>query len=393
MPTIRFQPNLDHPRKSLASDLITAVLNAVDPVAAFKKHFDPTTINAPTHILAFGKAAIPMTNAAIECLGTNFARATVISTPTLCAQAQFKNSFVDLLAADHPLPSHLSINATNQLIEHARSIPNDHQALVLISGGASAMLCSPKDGITLEHIIETTDALLRSGAPIQELNAQRSKLETLKAGGLAKILEHAARTDAYVLSDVIGDDLHTIASGPTYVPSISHTIIASNQSALDALCAWVAIEHINPTHIQRDAIGFAADEAKGIAKTLIDSIEDTPCAVCLGGEPTVDTTNTTTPGTGGPVLELALACALELTKTNFHWTVITFATDGIDGPTNAAGAIITTDMLSNKHIIAQARQALTHHNALPICDSLGATIRTGPTGTNVNDIALVIRWD
>ncbi len=397
MPTIRFQPNLDYPRKSLASDLITAVLGAVAPGAAMKRYFDPQSFSRPTHILAFGKASIEMTNAAIECLGTNFARATVISTPTLCAQAQFKNKFVDLLAADHPLPSHLSISATNELIEHARTIPHDHQALVLISGGASAMLCSPKEGITLERIIETTDALLRSGAPIQELNAARSKLETLKAGGLAKILEHITRTDAYVLSDVIGGDptenIRTIASGPVAEPDIPHTIIASNQSALDALCAWVALEHINPIHTQRDAVGFAADEAKGIAKVLIDSIEDTPCAVCLGGEPTVDITNTSTPGSGGPMLELALACALELSTTDFHWTVITLATDGIDGPTNAAGAIITTDMLKDPTTIAQAQHALEHHNALPICDTLGATIRTGPTGTNVNDIALVIRWD
>lgn len=394
MPVIRFQPDLDHAKKIMATGMIDAVLGAVDPQASLKKHFDPSDITTQTHILAFGKASIPMTNAAIECLGHRFARATVISSPELCAQTEFKNKFVDLLTADHPLPTKRNISATNQLIEHALSIPADHQALVLISGGGSAMLCAPKAGITLEQIVETTQSLLSAGAPIQEINQKRSSLEKLKAGGLCDVLKHVARAHAYVLSDVITDDLRTIASGPLIdqiPPAIKHTIIASNQAAIDALCAWIAYERIDPISINRAAVGFAYDEGKELAGLIIDSDARSPVAACLGGEPTVDTQDRT--GTGGPMLELALSCALELTQTDFRWMVITLASDGIDGPTDAAGAIITNDMINDPATIECVRNALYEHDALTMCDAIGATIRTGATGTNVNDIAVAIRWD
>ncbi len=402
MHTITFEPALDHAPKALATDLIETILHASDPSHAFKKHFDPSTINAKAHIIAMGKASIAMTNAAIECLGDQFARATVVSTPELVAQAQFKNKFVELCIGDHPLPTHRSVSAANTIIEHARSIPSDQQALVLLSGGASALVCSPKPSATLEHIVETTNALLQSGASIQKINAARAQHDTLKAGGLAKILEQAARMETYTLSDVIGDDLSVIASAPTFraIPS-PHTIIASNQTALNALCAWAAHQHITIAHLNRSALGSAADEGRQLARHLMNLPTDSasPIAVCLGGEPTVDASNTT--GIGGPMLELALACALELAQpstpqlnsgSSKSWIVFTLATDGRDGPTNAAGAIITNNMLSTPESIAQAQRALTEHSTLPACDAIGATLRTGHTGTNVNDIAIAIRY-
>ncbi len=385
-----FQPNLDPTSKNLAWGLLKTILTSTNPQAVLVKHFDSTLFTRLTHILAFGKASIPMTNAAIECLGDRFARATVISTPQLCAQAQFKHNRIELLAADHPLPTKRNINATNRLIEHAQSIPRNHQALILISGGGSALLCSPKEDVTLEHLTQTTNTLLKSGAPIQKINQTRAQLETLKSGGLARILDHVVRIDALVLSDVIGDDIATIASGPVAVPSIPHTIIANNQHALDTLIAWIASEQINLVSIQRQVTEHAAEQGKALVGKLINSDSHPPFAACLGGEPTVNTQSST--GTGGPMLELALAGALELTQTGFPWTIITFATDGIDGPTDAAGAIITNDMLKPEHI-PSIQNALDEHNTLPMCDLLGSTIRTGETGTNVNDLAVAIRWN
>jgi len=394
MPDNRFQPDLDRSRRVFATGLIDAVLAAVDPGIALRRHLDIKLFTSPTHILAFGKASIPMANAAIEALGNRFARATVLSTPDLCAQAEFKSSFVELLPATHPLPSAVSIASTNTLVEHARSIPADHQALVLISGGGSSMLCSPKPEVTLGDIIAITETLNRKGAPIETLNAERGKHETLKAGGLAKILTHTARTDAFVLSDVIGDDLRTIASGPlieAVPPSIPHTIIASNTTALNALCAWVSHEHIDAVCVERSVTGSASCAGQTLAQCLLDSTATPPIAGCLGGEPTVDAGSTQ--GIGGPMLELALAAARELIGSPFRWTVITIATDGIDGLTDATGAILTDDMLNAPSAAHLLDNALKEHNALPICDQLGATIRTGATGTNVNDIALVIRWE
>ena len=397
MHPIAFHPELDEPTRSMANSLITAVLNAADPAIALTKHLDPSIFTTPTHLLAFGKASIPMTNAAIECLGDRFARATVISTPDQVARAQFKSTFVELLAGDHPLPTERSIDAGATLIEHASSIPSDHQTLVLISGGASSLVCSPKEGVTLDQIIETTNSMLRKGAPIQEINKARSSLETLKLGGLAKLIAHTARTDAYLLCDVIDTDRHstlcTIASGPLIIPdeptTPPHTIIADNQTALDTLSAWLAIESIHPIHCEHHATGLSISHAKFLTSKLIESNCDTPCAVCLGGEPTVNAS--TSSGTGGPMLELAIAAAHELRDAPFDWTIITLATDGIDGPTPAAGAVITKHMLDtispNK-----LQDALKNHDTLPMCDTLHATITTGQTGTNINDIALFIRW-
>lgn len=400
MSMARFQPQLDLATRALAEGLVGAVLHACDPAVAFKKHDDPAAHTRPTHILAFGKASIPMTHAAIDSLGTRLARATVLAPPSLCAQASFKSKFVGLHPADHPLPTGRNIDATRALAEHARSIPADHDAMVLISGGGSAMLCSPKPRVTLEEIIETTDRLLRSGAPIGEINTQRAQLETLKGGGLARVLAHVHQTHAYVLSDVIGDDLRTIASGPlidALPPKIRHTIIAGNDTAIDAAIAWCVRQRIDCVGVRRRATGYASDDGRALARSLIESA--TPAApaliaastaVCLGGEPTVDTGKTT--GIGGPALELTVAGALELAATNLNWSIITLTTDGVDGPTDAAGAIITRDMLRDPELITAAQTALSEHNTLPICDTLGATIRTGPTGTNVNDIALAIRW-
>ena len=399
MHTIRFQPGLSHPNRVMTRGLIDAVLDAANPSNSLQKHFDQSQFTRPTHILAFGKASIPMASAAIECLGDRFSRATIIAPASLCASHAFKSKFVELIAADHPIPMQRNIDATNRLIEHAHSIPNDHQVLVLISGGGSAMLCSPRPGITLEYIAQVTQSMIRSGESIHELNAQRSKFEILKAGGLADVLAHVAQIDAYVLSDVTSDNLRTIASGPLIDPDenasdpqIKHTIIASNNAAVDAMCLWCACQQFNLCDIARGVSGFAQVEGTSLADRLVANTQPGTIVACLGGEPTVDTQSTT--GIGGPMLELALSCALQLaTGASFRWTVITMATDGIDGPTNAMGAMINSDMLDHPDRREQVQSALDTHNSLQMCDTLGATIRTGPTGTNVNDVAIAIRWD
>lgn len=394
MRTMRFMPKLDQRRRSLAQQIARTTLRAADSGAALAKHFDHGAHSHPTHVLAFGKAAIAMTNAAIELLGDRFVRATVLAPPALCADFGFKSKLVELLPADHPLPTPRNVHAAQVLGEHAMSIPEDHDAIVLISGGGSAMLCAPKPRVTLEEIIETTRSMLRAGAPIGQINAARARLETLKGGGLAKLLGHVRQSRAYVLSDVIGDDLETIASGPLidrHPPRIRHTLIAGNDTAIDALLAWCAIEGVGCASPLRHASGQSDDEGRRLAQTLLATRADAPCAACMGGEPTVDTAGSE--GVGGPMLELAVSAALELAPSKQRWSVIALTTDGIDGPTDAMGAIITSDMLDNPLSVRAAQMALREHNTLPICDTLGGTIRTGPTGTNINDIAIAIRHE
>ena len=337
-----------------------------------------------------------MTHAAIEHLGSRFVRATVITSGEIAARNQFKNKFVELLVGDHPLPGARSLESTRKLIEHARSIPKDHKVMVLISGGTSAMLCGTESSEALDQLVTQTDQLMRSGATIHELNAMRSKLDPIKLGGLARHLGHlkTEQISVYLLGDVIesGESRveSVIGSGPMWSSGIEHTIIGDNHTALDALCALLASEGIGLAFIKRRATGFASDEGIELAQALLASDDQAPCAVCLGGEPTVRVGDQ--PGIGGPMLELAARAAVELRGAAFPWTVISLATDGADGPSGVAGAVLTHDMLRAPDATERLRTAIEHHDTLGICDQLGATIRTGHTGTNVNDLALAIRW-
>lgn len=393
MVPIRFKSGLPDRERVLARDLITSVLRAADPRGAILRHLQSLPSDTPTHVLAFGKASIAMSAGAIEHLGTHFARATILAPESVTLRTQFKSKLVQTFACDHPLPTQRNIDATKALIEHARSIPDDHRVLVLISGGASAMLCMPKPRVTLGQIRQTTKDMLARGASIGELNTVRSQLETLKGGGLARELAHIAQARCYLLSDVIGDDPSVIASGPmhdAFPPRSPHTIIAGNNTAIDSLGAWCVRCGIEPVHTLRGVICGAANAGDALARQLIEHNADKPIAVLLGGEPTVDTHGSD--GIGGPMLELGVSAAVKLSEQAFDWSVLTLTTDGVDGPSNAAGMVITHSMLGTPIKRQAAWAALQHHDTLSICDTLGATINTGPTGTNVNDIAVAIRW-
>lgn len=393
MVPIKFQSGLPERERQLARDCIESVLRAVDPSRATAAHLKHLPIDQPAHILAFGKASIAMTRGAIEQLRDRFARATVLAPEPMALDAQFKSKLVATYPCDHPLPTQRNIDATRELLDHARSIPDDHRALVLISGGGSAMLCAPRPRVTLDEIRRQTNDMLRKGAAIGEINAARAQLETLKDGGLAHEIRHVRERFVLLLSDVIGDDPAVIASGPmhdAHPPSTPHMIIAGNNTALDALGAWCARSEIACTNITRGITGEAAEAGRSLAQALIDNAPGTPAAVALGGEPTVNTGDSD--GIGGPALELGLAAAHALADADFDWTVITLTTDGIDGPGEAAGCVLTASMLSNPAKRDELARALKDHDTRTMCDTLGATITTGPTGTNVNDVAIAIRW-
>lgn len=394
---IGFKPGLPARERELAESIIAAVLRGVDPTRSVLAHLRHMPNDRPTHILAMGKASIAMAHGAITHLGDRFARATILAPEILTLGNQFKNKLVTTFPCDHPLPTQRNIDATRALLDHARSIPHDHRVLVLISGGASAMLCMPRPRVTLGHIRQTTKDMLQRGAKIQELNTMRAQLEMLKAGGMARELAHVRERFVLLLSDVIGDDPAVIASGPmhdAHPPSTPHIIIASNRTALDALSAWCAHHGIRCAKINRDAIGAAADAGHTLGCDLIQTTDrndqQRPTAVLLGGEPTVDAS--CGDGIGGPMLELGLSAACVLAKTSIDWSLLAFTTDGVDGPSGAAGLVLCAAMMSNPLKQQASLASLRHHDALSMCDTLGATIITGPTGTNVNDIAIAIRW-
>lgn len=391
---IRFQSGLPEREPRIATEILRAVLRAADPERAMRAHLSHLPKDTPTHILAFGKASIAMSAGAIDALGSSFARATILAPEANTLNAQFKSKLVAMYPCDHPLPTERNIDATRHLLEHAHSIPEDHRVLVLISGGSSAMLCHPQPRASLGQIRQMTKDMLARGSSIHEINAARSQLETLKAGGLARELMHVADRYCFLVSDVIGDDPSVIGSGPmhdAFPPRTPHVVVASNASALDALAAWCAGESINCFHIDRGVGGDASDAGRSLAHRLSRASLSSPLAVALGGETTVNTHGND--GIGGPTLELTLSAALALSQHEFDWSVIGFTTDGIDGPSGVAGCVLTSSMLTAPIKRQAIESAIRHHDTLSICDTLGATIRTGPTGTNVNDIAIAIRWN
>ena len=137
-------------------------------------------------------------------------------------------------------------------------------------------------------------------------------------------------------------------------------------------------------------IDEAAQTGQSLARSLIVADEKAPYAVIMGGEPTVNAEKSD--GVGGPMLELGLSAACELTNAQFDWTVLTLTSDGMDGPSAAAGLVMTGSMLSSSTKREEARLALARHDSGTMCDTLGAKITTGPSGTNVNDVAIAIRW-
>jgi hydroxypyruvate reductase len=295
------------------------------------------------------------------------------------------------------------------------SIPDGALALCLISGGGSALVEALQDGVGLEDLQSATRNLLASGASIHELNSVRSRLSLIKGGGLLFSLRHA-RVVNLIISDVIGDDLHTIASGPT-VPAqaadadavvrtyavdvrlprprrsgadsyVRSFIIANNSAAVDAAADASRSFGYEPIVLTRTLAGEARHAGSLVGAIVADSAAGVTsfgrrsCFIA-GGETTVTVRGD---GIGGRNTEAALAAAIRL--TGVAGVALGFlATDGDDAATGAAGAIVdgdTVDALSR----SSAEIALDRNDSFTFLRERGAAVLTGPTGTNVNDLAI-----
>jgi glycerate 2-kinase len=332
---------------------------------------------------------------------------------------------IKLLEASHPVPDEMSEQAATQILASVRGLSSDDLVIVLISGGGSALMVAP-NGVTLEEKFRINRQLLNSGADIGEMNTVRKHLSRLKGGRLA--LEAApARVISLIVSDVVGDDLSTIASGPTVpdpttfqdairvlekygidsqlalehfqhsadeTPKSDHPafawvenhLIVTNATALEAARIQLGNSGIK-TQILSDSI---TGEARDAARThALEAIKLEPRTAFLsGGETTV---NVRGPGRGGRNCEFLLALALEL-KSEANLYAIACDTDGIDGVTEAAGAIITPDSLERAAKLGLDAQAMLENNdAYSFFAALGDLVVVGPTGTNVNDFRVVLR--
>ena len=356
---------------------------------------------------------------------------------------------IEVVEAAHPVPDESGIRATRRILEMVRALGPDDLVVCLLSGGASALLTAPADGLSLapETCVLTggtsalratptdgltladkqavTQALLRCGAPIQHINTVRKHLSAIKGGALARAVA-PARLVTLAISDVVGDDPSIIGSGPTVadpshasdalalidhysiqppeavmahlrargdvavppLPPSDYRLIARPQDALDAAAALAVAEGLSPIMLGDGLEGEARDVACAhgdMARRLLHG--DRPRIMLSGGELTVTVRGN---GQGGPNQEYALALALVLDGCG-GITALAADTDGLDGNGDAAGAFVDTDKpLWNGHHASSPAAQLAANNAGPALDALGDLFRPGPTNTNVNDFRAII---
>jgi glycerate 2-kinase len=355
-------------------------------------------------------------------------------------------SRIEIVEAGHPVPDDAGLDGAQRIAGLVQGLTPRDLVIVVLSGGGSALLPLPAPGITLDDYRALTGLLLRCGADIREINSVRKHCSRLQGGGLAR-LAAPARVAALILSDVVGSPLDAIASGPT-VPDRS-----TFADALAVLDRYGIADQV-PTglleHLRRGAAGAVPDTPKpgdplldGVASVLIGDNEragraavaeaqrqgfqglllttflqgeareigkavaglaqgiawgqsdlEPPACLVLGGETTVTVRGR---GMGGRNQELALAAAIALDgyplPDGVEVAVVSLATDGTDGPTGAAGGIVTADTVRRGRALGlDARGELAENDSYPYLGALGDLLITGPTGTNVNDLVFVLCW-
>ena len=387
-------------------------------------------------MIAAGKAAPAMARAAEEVLGDRLDEALAIASAPGPPLRRTR-----LLLASHPVPDERGLAAAAAVRALAESLGRDDLLLLLLSGGASALLPAPVAGITLSDKAAVTSLLLRAGAPIHELNAVRKHLSLLKGGGLARAAA-PARLVCLALSDVVGDDLSTIASGPTVpdpttyadavgilearavlgacpaavrahlaagaagdVPEtpkpgdrifarVTTRIVGSNRLSVEAAAREARRQGLRPLVLTTRLEGEAREAARVLVAMLRECVEaGRPAAppVCLlaGGETTVTVRGD---GRGGRNQELAVAAAVPLAAFPKPALLASLATDGVDGASEAAGGVVDDESVARaaRQGLAPPGHFLAASDSHAFLASLADLIVTGPTGTNVVDLTVLL---
>jgi len=384
-------------------------------------------------LLGGGKASGLMAAEMERILGDRIDEGVVIVPDTQKALPKLER--VRFEEATHPLPTEKGVLAVRRMLEVADSVGSGDLVLFLVSGGGSALMPLPILGVSLEELRDTTGLLLKSGADIVEMNCVRKHLSQIAGGRFAERVL-GAEVLSLVISDVIGDDLGSVASGPTVpdpttfamakevlerhriwekVPSsVRRTIQAGVNAAVGETPKPGSASFANVHNVlvgsnkvactaakaSLDGAGYrvrfflesVTGEARGVGKRLTDLARSGPgdgaWAVVAGGETTVTVRG---PGKGGRNQELALSAAIALRDTS-RTTLLSFATDGIDGTTDAAGAIAdstTYERARNRGL--DPVRFLDANDSHTFFEALGDLVVTGPTGTNVNDVIVVLK--
>ncbi|NOX42758.1 MAG: DUF4147 domain-containing protein [Gammaproteobacteria bacterium] len=372
-------------------------------------------------IVAIGKAAEAMTQGVIDVLGQRDYQGLVITKKNYSTFSIFDSCPVTVLEASHPIPDESSLYAGKALIEFIQQSPADAEFIFLISGGASSLVEVLPNGVTAEDLKKTNQWLLASGLTINQINAVRKTMSCIKGGRLATRLGNR-KAAMLLISDVPDNDPSVIGSGMLVADSGSNKILAT----LD-LPTWLekrvkastsmpnqgddCFKHINVKIIsdnrcaqlaainQAKLLGYdvysddgpVSGDVEQIAKKITDKlIQGQPGVYIWCGEGTVTLPEQV--GRGGRNQQLALCAACELAG-HPNILLLVAATDGSDGPTDDAGAVVdgyTIQNGANKKM--NARDYLLRADAGTFLDSIASLIKTGPTGTNVMDLIIGLKW-
>jgi hydroxypyruvate reductase len=439
------------PQGESITHILAAAVNAVEPGAAvgrFVRRFgDMLNVAGCEYelsdfrrlfLLGIGKAAVPMAESLAEFLGTRLTAALVI---TKHASAISHFPFT-ILEGGHPVPDERSLLAGEKVVEFVSALGPDDLLFCLISGGGSALVTAPVEGVTLSDMQALTSDLLACGARIDEINVLRRRLERIKGGGVVK-MANGATIISLILSDVVGNPLEAIASGPTapdptdradalsiltkyglegHTPAsvlhalrsspetpkprartgttspgepifakVQNIVVGSNLLAAQAALKQAEEEGFHPYLLRTDLQGEAREVALELATFLRQAKRNgnpipAPACIVLGGETTVTLHGD---GKGGRNTELALASVSELADIP-GVMLVTLATDGEDGPTDAAGAVVTGESYCRAARLGlQPGDFLARNDSYSFFAALGDLLKPGLTGTNVNDLTFL----
>jgi glycerate 2-kinase len=413
---------------SLLRDTLTAAVKAVTPGPALVPHLPPPP-KGRLVVVGAGKAAAAMA----QVVESHYEGTDLTGLVITRYGHSLPTHRIEVVEAGHPVPDEAGERATQRLLELVQGLTEDDLVLCLISGGGSALLAAPK-GITLQNKAALTKHLLASGADITEMNTVRKHLSGIKGGQLARAAA-PARVLSLIISDVAGDDLSSIASGPT-VPDpttfqealnildrygidapaargqlergargeeaetpkgddpiferVDNRIVASAQTALEAAASHLQSHGIIPLILTESLTGEAGEAAKfhaAIARQVVTRGQPLPrpCALLSGGETTVTVRGN---GKGGRNSEYGLALALELRGLEGVWALAA-DTDGIDGSEDNAGVMIGPHLFEQASV-QEARSHLDNNDAYSFFARTHSLLVTGPTHTNVNDLRVLL---
>jgi hydroxypyruvate reductase len=412
--------------------LRAAALQAVDPAEAVRRYLtlDDLAGAERVFVVGLGKAGVAMARAALPIVGPRLAGG-VLAVPHPPASPL---AGITVIVGGHPTPNANSLVAGRTIVELLAQTTERDLVLALISGGGSALAENPHEGITLADLEQANAALLQCGATIQAINRVRQRLSQIKGGQLVR---HAApaRVLALILSDIIGNPLDLIASGPTVpapefdvaeildryalrprlpsnvlrvcdsasipnhqlpifdpqslIPNPTNRLIASNALAGAAAAEAAHTLGFTPILLGDDWHGEARATGQKFAQAALDQPGPRPLCVIAGGETTVTVRGA---GRGGRNQEAALAAAFTLAG-HANIALLTLATDGVDGPTDAAGAFVTGDTLARAPTLGlDPHIFLANNDSYPFFRALGDLLHIGPTGTNVNDLWMALKY-